>query len=671
MSRESISFETLKAAAEKLTPHERVDGHTTSPSATSQLSPKHARGKLLVEEYLTGRGVGFRKKGELTADEREVYVLHECPFNPEHGKSGETCVMQDSSGKLSFKCHHDSCSKYGWKDAKEALGKPDKGHFEGPEPNDSGSRVVVEVTNDEHAVNEKVTALLRVDPDLFQRCGELVHVTTDVEVKDCIHKSPGGTRIRQIPRSTLRDLISQHVDFRRRVPKKEGDVLTKANVPDWCVRAIHSQGSWQGIRPLAGLITMPTIRPDGTVISTPGYDEQTGLYLKPYGEIPVLPEKPSQQDARGAATRLREVFADFPFAEPKHFSAMLSYLLTLLGRHAFAGPSPLFLFDANVRASGKTLLVDLASIISSGHEMPRMTNPGDDDEFRKRITALVMAGESTVLIDNVDGKLGCASLDCALTSTRWKDRPLGRSEIVELPLRITWAATGNNVMLVGDASRRVAYIRLKSLEERPEERKGFRHADIKGYVHEHRTELLGDALTILSAFINAGRPEQKLSSWGSFEGWSETVRQAVKWCGHPDPGLTRQELVESSDTEANALRQLLLSWGEIDPKRKGLTCSDLLKKLAASPRKYPEFRSALLELVPPQKDGLPSVRQIANRFRRHKQRVLDGLQLDYREGRSRTRLWRVTAVKSNQSTTEPQLSDSGDTDDSISPQVRK
>jgi hypothetical protein len=623
---------------------------------------------LLVEKYLNGFGVEFRKKDEPTADGRDIYQLRKCPFNPEHGKRGETCVMQDPSGKISFKCHHDSCSEYGWKDVKEALGKPDKDHFEGPEPDESGSRVIVEVTNDEHLVNEQVTAQLANDPDLFQRAGELVHVVTDAEVPDSIHRSSSGTRIRQLPRAALRDRISQLVDFRKRVVTEKGEYLKELKPADSCVTAIHSQGSWLGIRPITGLITTATIRPDGTFISTPGYDEKTGLYFRPYGEIPVLPENPSHQDAKESATRLREVFADFPFAQLKHFAALLAYLLTLLGRYAFAGPSPLFLFDANVRGSGKTLLVDLASSISSGHEMPRMTNPGDDDEFRKRITALVMAGDSTVLIDNVEGKFGCPSLDSALTSTRWKDRPLGRSEIVELPLQITWAATGNNIMLVGDASRRVAYIRLQSPEERPEERKGFRHADIKCYVREHRTELLGDALTILSAFINAGRPDQKLSAWGSFEGWSETVRQAVVWCGLPDPGLTRKELVEASDTEANALRQLLLSRGEIDPNREGLTCSDLLKKLADEPTRYAEFRAALLELVPPQRDALPSARQIGNRFSRHRQRILDGWQLDYCEGRSRSRLWRVVAVESKTSTTEPQHGDSGD---SISPQVRK
>ena len=34
-----------------------------------------------------------------------------------------------------------------------------------------------------------------------------------------------------------------------------------------------------------------------------------------------------------------------------------------------------------------------------------------------------------------------------------------------------------------------------------------------------------------------------LADLGSYEGWSNLVREAVVWCGLPDPGETRQELV--------------------------------------------------------------------------------------------------------------------------------
>ncbi|MEZ6073962.1 MAG: hypothetical protein R3C10_27700 [Pirellulales bacterium] len=113
---------------------------------------------------------------------------------------------------------------------------------------------------------------------------------------------------------------------------------------------------------------------------------------------------------------------------------------------------------------------------------------------------------------------------------------MGRSEIVEMPLLTTWAATGNNVVLMADTSRRVCHIRLESRLENPEEREGFRHPHLTRWVAENRPVLLAAALTVLAAYCRAGRPDQGLKTWGSFEGWSQLVRQALVWAGQPDPG---------------------------------------------------------------------------------------------------------------------------------------
>ncbi len=43
-------------------------------------------------------------------------------------------------------------------------------------------------------------------------------------------------------------------------------------------------------------------------------------------------------------------------------------------------------------------------------------------------------------------------------------------------------------------------------------------------------------LTILGAYVQAGRPSMNLRHWGSFEGWSDLVRGAVVFAGLPDPG---------------------------------------------------------------------------------------------------------------------------------------
>src|SRR5262249_37745142 len=157
-----------------------------------------------------------------------------------------------------------------------------------------------------------------------------------------------------------------------------------------------------------------------------------------------------------------------------------------------------------------------------------------------------ISGDPMVLIDNVVGELGSASLDAALTSTTWSGRVLGKSEmtIADTPLLAIWWATGNNVLLVADTARRVMHIRLNSNEERPEERSGFHHASLLEWVRQERPRLVRAALTVLRAYAVAGRPDMGLRPWGSFDGWSRLIRDALVWAGEPDPGQTRTELTE-------------------------------------------------------------------------------------------------------------------------------
>ena len=74
----------------------------------------------------------------------------------------------------------------------------------------------------------------------------------------------------------------------------------------------------------------PILRSDGTVLQTPGYDPDTGLYYEPDGAIIEVPASPTRDDALAATEVLLEVIADFPFATPAHQTAWLSFLLTPL-----------------------------------------------------------------------------------------------------------------------------------------------------------------------------------------------------------------------------------------------------------------------------------------------------------------------------------------------------
>ncbi|MBK8123956.1 MAG: hypothetical protein IPK54_10475 [Dokdonella sp.] len=57
--------------------------------------------------------------------------------------------------------------------------------------------------------------------------------------------------------------------------------------------------------------------------------------------------------------------------------------------------------------------------------------------------------------------------------------------------------------------------------------------NLNDWVPDHRQELLGAALTVLRAYIVAGKPAQPIQPYGSFEEWSGLLRGALVWLGSP------------------------------------------------------------------------------------------------------------------------------------------
>ena len=113
----------------------------------------------------------------------------------------------------------------------------------------------------------------------------------------------------------------------------------------------------------------------------------------------------------------------------------------------------------------------------SSESIPSKEN---DDEWRKKITSILLAASPFVLLDNIPDNttIDSPSLAAALTTEQWSDRLLGRNNAIRLPSRVVWAATGNNLRVAGDMPRRSYSIRLDANAERPWERTGFK---IKGW----------------------------------------------------------------------------------------------------------------------------------------------------------------------------------------------
>jgi hypothetical protein len=71
-------------------------------------------------------------------------------------------------------------------------------------------------------------------------------------------------------------------------------------------------------------------------------------------------------------------------------------------------------------------------------------------------------------------------------------------------------------------ARRTVRIRLDAKAERPDLRTGFRHANLKAWVRENHEWLVWSALTMIQAWIAAGRPRGR-KILGMFEPWAETM----------------------------------------------------------------------------------------------------------------------------------------------------
>jgi hypothetical protein len=396
--------------------------------------------------------------------------------------------------------------------------------------------------------------------------------------------------------------------------------------------------------------------PNGSVVAEPGYDPATGTLYVSGARFPAFPPNPTREQAVQEADELLNVVVDFPFASGAHRAAWLSIVLTLVGRSAMSGCVPLALIDANTRGSGKTLLAEVAGLIATGQTLPRMAPVREDEEQRKRITTIALNGDLAVLLDNVAGTLGSPALDAALTSAEWSDRLLGGNTSVRVVLRTIWLATGNNVSLAGDLARRTLHVRLESSEENPEARTKFRHANLLSFVRQHRPRLFVAALTVLRAYFAAGRPDQHLKPWGSFEEWTRLVRGAIVWVGLPDPAETRVELANAADRDRDVLERLLTGLEAVGLAEQSMTAGELLRAMASADPAYTTLRDAVAEGCGTTIDKLPDARRFGALLRKYRGRVLAGRALEHGTKTAGGRPWRLL-------TATPSGSDSGDSGD--------
>jgi hypothetical protein len=269
-------------------------------------------------------------------------------------------------------------------------------------------------------------------------------------------------------------------------------------------RSVLAAAPWPQLPTLAGIIEAPTVRPDGSLLTRPGYDKATGLLFDP-GEthFPPIPNKPTREQAEAALRTLMAPLRDFPFIDEAARSVALAAVLTMLVRRMLRA-APLFAFDAPKMASGKTLVATVASYIATGRGPYLMAQVADATDERKRLLAALLEGPAAVVIDNVEFPLRSDALCIALTEPTFTDRLLGASKTATVETNCCFFATGNNLIIAGDLSARALVCRIDPEVERPEEREFA--LDLHSWVPAHRGERRSRRLAPAASTTSRRRP---------------------------------------------------------------------------------------------------------------------------------------------------------------------
>ena len=430
---------------------------------------------------------------------------------------------------------------------KDALGATVGGITDFPE---------VIITNRElrNVSNDCLNALYRVNdpPSIYVRGGNLVRMRVDEK---------GTPRIEMLTASPLAGSLTRCANFTRISANGRSE---RTIPPASAILDILCLGEWR-FPALAGIAEIPVIRPDGSVHATTGYDPITGLiYLpKPGFVIPPLSNHPTPEDVRRAVSLVNEALGEFPFVDEASRAAGWAACLTPILRPYVPGATPLILFDAPRAGTGKGLLADVVARIAIGRPAAMMMAPCEDEEMRKRLTAMLLDGSAIIVFDNLNHPLESPSLAAAITAPVWKDRILGRSESVSLPVRATWIATGNDIQLGGDLPRRSVLCRLDAKVARPWTRSGFKHPDLPGWVDQNRGELVAALLTLSCAWIAEGCPPANTPIFGGFEDWTRAVGGVLQVAGIRGFLRNQDELYERADDETAQWEAFLSTWWEI------------------------------------------------------------------------------------------------------------
>ena len=548
-----------------------------------------------------------------------------CPWVKEHTdevNSGTAYFEPDDNWPIGgFKCLHGHCAEWHVRDLLR---------FVDIEVNAARMKPTIRVMAGEiHRVVDAAERELAHSRRHYQRGGLIVTVVTDPGTHE--------TRVQDISAPALVRALAGAATWERFDARAEDWVRT--DPPSRHAAVLFDSTSYHHLPVLSGLARQPYLRPDGSLMTAAGYDPSSGMFGVFDAREFSIPDNPSRADAKAALALLQNLLTEFSFPRDTDLAATLSAILTASVRPSLAH-APMFHARAHMVGSGKSYLCELITAFATPQRGTPTTFPGDDEECRKLLLAELLRAPAVIEFDNLTGDLVAhKSLCTVLTSEYMSGRILGVSKTATVSTRALFLSSGNNVGPVQDMTRRCISIHLDPGCEVPAARSFKRPALVRDVLRE-RGKYVSAALTIVRAWIVAGRPKADCKSMAGYGDWSDLCRQPLLHLGLADATESVFEAM-AEDPDRETLGRLLTAWQSAFDKTPAMV-RDAVKQSAVFHDEHAELREVLHDIA--DERGEINRRRLGWWIRRHAGRIVDGRRFVRSSGNRSAEAWQVESV---------------------------
>jgi putative DNA primase/helicase len=470
--------------------------------------------------------------------------------------------------------------------------------------------------------------LVRAGADIYQLDDRLVRpVLSGVSAAN--NRKAAVAQLLPVTLSYMQGQLAKYIDWG--TLGKQNNIVDRGVDKDLVRLLLEKTGDWKEFRPVAGVIMTPTLRPNGTLLVEQGYDPETELILMRPPEIPSVPETPSRNEGLAAIRRVAGLFDEFAFKDEASRAVALSDVVTAVVRPSCVCV-PAHAVNANQAGSGKSFLKDTAAAVALGDLCPVISEGDSDAERDKTINAELLKGTPYWSLDNLMRPMRGAILCHAIERPIIDIRIFRTLETRRVRNTACIGATGNNLQINGDVTRRVLRCDLETKMENPLERVFTRNPITEAT--KNRGRYIADVLTAVRAYRVAGCPDVAPGIGEPFDAWNRYVRSMLIWYGYADPAATLR-VVRAEDQERLDLTRLFRVMAEVfGASEPNLTTTPsiarttgeiagLCNRAGGGP-----LWQILLELAPTQRgDQIDSSRLGKSTFRMARGQIAGGLRL--------------------------------------------